>query len=61
MHGEGHGRRGEKKKTLSLPGSSDISIFFLLLLLHKFAISLKGRCKLGLLTNELLGQDVYFQ
>lgn len=29
--------------------------------LHKFAISLKGRCKLGLLTNELLGQDMYSQ
>lgn len=57
MHGEGHGG-WSKKKTLFVLGSSDISIFFFL---HKFAISLKGRCKLGLLTNELLGQDMYVQ
>lgn len=43
---------GAKKKSspFSVPATS---AFF-----HKFAISLKGQCKLGLLTNELLGQDM---
>lgn len=47
---------GGAKKKKNLLSSNDISIFF-----HKFAISLKGQCKLGLLTNELLGQDMKFQ
>lgn len=52
---QGTVREGQKKKK-NLLSSNDISIFF-----HKFAISLKGQCKLGLLTNELLGQDMKFQ
>lgn len=44
---------GAKKKPCSVPTTS---AFF-----NKFAISLKGQCKLGLLTNELLGQDMKFQ
>lgn len=53
MHGKGHSWRGKKKKTSSVPATS---AFF-----RKFAISLKGQCKLGLLTNELSGQDMKFQ
>lgn len=43
----------EEEKNSSVPATS---AFF-----SKFAISLKGRCKLGLLTNELPGQDTKFQ
>lgn len=44
---------GGAKKPSSVPTTS---AFF-----RKFAISLKGQCKLGLLTNELPGQDMKFQ
>lgn len=44
---------GDVKKLFSVPATS---AFF-----GKFAISLKGLCKLGLLTNELSGQDMKFQ
>lgn len=44
---------GAARKPSSVPTTS---AFF-----RKFAISLKGQCKLGLLTNELPGQDMEFQ
>lgn len=44
---------GGARKPSSVPATS---AFF-----RKFAISLKGQCKLGLLTNELWGRDMKFQ